>query len=326
MTVVMTLSLVAFAATPRFLGAHLDQAFVGAGRARPIWVWLAGVGFICSLVGMAGAWRVALVACGARLNRRDACARYGVGSLVNTVAPYRLGDVVRVGLFSDVLHGSDRVWRTSGALAVVEAARMCCIAALVGVAFGLGALPLWPAVALGVLSAAAALVAIVSPRASRLHRKVAHLLEAFRELTRVPARAGNLVGLVALATAARVLAAASVCSALHLRSPIVTGLLIVAALDLAGQLPLTPGNFGITSGTVAVAWASHGVGLTAALATGIVLHAVETAAGVTFGAAGALRLAGRRYATARRMTPILAGALASVAVVGFSLSVFGHLA
>ena len=41
--------------------------------------------------------------CGAELGYGDANARYGVGSLVNTFLPARLGDAVRFGLFSRAL-------------------------------------------------------------------------------------------------------------------------------------------------------------------------------------------------------------------------------
>jgi uncharacterized membrane protein YbhN (UPF0104 family) len=272
---------------------------------------------------MAGAWRVALAACGARLSRSQVCARYGIGSLVNTIAPLRLGDAVRVALFARALERRDKVWAVSGALGAIEVARICCIAVLVAVASALGALPLWPALGLAALVGGAILLAAVAPRHRRLGTKVTNLLAATRELLRSPARAVALLGFVAVATVSRVLAAVSVCAALNIRAPLVAGVLIVAALDLSGQIPLTPGNFGIASGTVAVALASRGIGLDEALTAGIALQAVETAAGLSFGAVGALLLAEISHSTLRRWSPVLAGALAGAAVITLtSLSIF----
>ena len=275
---------------------------------------------------MAGAWRTALTACGVRLNRRQVCARYGIGSLVNTIAPFRLGDAVRIALFARALERRDKIWAVSGALGAIEVARICCIAVLVTVASALGALPLWPALGLAALVGSAILVAMVAPRHRRLSTRVANLLAATRELLSSPARAIELLGFVAVATVSRVLAAVSVCAALNIRAPVVAGLLIVAALDLSGQIPLTPGNFGVASGTVAVALASRGIGLDEALTAGIALQAVETAAGLTFGAVGALQLANISHSALRRWSPILAGTLASAALLTFtSLSIFTDL-
>jgi hypothetical protein len=70
-----------------------------------------------------------------------------------------------------------------------------------------------------------------------------------------------------------------------------TGLIITAALDLATTIPLTPGNVGIASGAVALALQAKGVPLAPAVASGLAFHAVETAAGLALGIAGALALA-----------------------------------
>ena len=312
--------------TPHLLGRRLGQAFTGLDKANLLWVGIAGLAFLCSLLAMAAAWRVALTACGAHLSRRETCARYGIGSLVNTVAPLRLGDAVRVALFARVLDRQDGLWTASGALGAIEVARLCCIALLVSAAWALGALPLWPALGLAALVGLALLVAQRVPRHHRLTTKVAHLLVATRELQRAPGRAARLLGFVAVATAARVVAATSISAALSLRSPIVAGLLIVAALDLSGQIPLTPGNFGITSGTVAVALTSRGVGLDEALTAGIALQGIETAAGLCLGVAGALQLFTISRATLRHWTPIVVGGLASAAAITLaSLSFFSDL-
>src|SRR6476469_1596069 len=74
------------------------------------WLWLAGVGFLVSVVASAASWRCAIWFCGGRLSLTEACARYGAGSLVNTFVPFRAGDAVRIGLFARVLPNRERLW------------------------------------------------------------------------------------------------------------------------------------------------------------------------------------------------------------------------
>ena len=102
---------------------------------------------------------------------------------------------------------------------------------------------------------------------------------------------GRVARWVAAATAARLLAAAAIAAALGLPSPLLAALLILPAIDLAGLLPLTPGNIGLKSGAIALALQAHGVDGTTALSTGIALHAVETVVGLAFGSASVLYLA-----------------------------------
>jgi uncharacterized membrane protein YbhN (UPF0104 family) len=318
---VLTASILVLATVPQLLGSQMKAAVAGLDQARPLWLWLAAAAFLGSLVASSGAWRSALNACGAGLSLRDSCARYGIGSLVNTVVPYRIGDVVRVGLFARSLAGGERVWTTSGALGPIGAARALCLLLLVAIAAAMGALPLWPLAALGGLFAVALMIAILA-RQRRPHKRAAHLLDAFRALAHSPARATRLAGWVAVATVARVLAAAAIGAALGVHTALLAALLIVAALDLAGQLPLTPGNIGIASGTVAMTLASRGVALDQALSTGLAFHAVETATGLCFGAAGALQLAPAHSPFARRWVARYAAAAATIVLVtSFSLTV-----
>ena len=121
---VSTLSVLVVSTTPHLLGARLAHAYDGLGAARPLWLWLAAAAFLGSLVGTAAAWRTTLEACGTYLSVADAGARYGIGSLVNTVTPYRLGDAVRVGLFARTLEGPQRAWTAGGAFGAIEAARV----------------------------------------------------------------------------------------------------------------------------------------------------------------------------------------------------------
>src|SRR5213075_1794044 len=120
---VLTFALLTVALVPELLGSELRRAIAGLSSAQPIWLWLAGVCFLCSLAGTAGAWRSALGLVGGRIGWLDAGARYGVGSLVNSFAPARLGDAVRLTLFSRALDRDDRLWRAGGSFVVIGVAR-----------------------------------------------------------------------------------------------------------------------------------------------------------------------------------------------------------
>ena len=309
----LTAALIVVATLPGLLGSDVTAALHQLEAAQPIWLWLAALGFVGSLAGSALAWRSALAAVGGRSGPLDAGARYGVGSLVNSFAPARLGDVIRVGLFSRTLPGDDRVLRTGGAFAAIGAARALVLAAMLIVGFSLGALPLWPVAALVGFGALAVVLAYVTRRRTP-HSHVAHLLDAFRAFGREPLRGARILGWIALATLSRLAAAGAIAAALGVHSPVLAALLIVPVLDLAGTMPLTPGNVGVTSGAVAMALQAHGVGLTEALGAGIALHAVETAAGLVFGLTGALLLARFPTPATRRIAIASAGGLAAVAL------------
>lgn len=296
------------------LGSQVTEAFHGLAAAHADWLWWAGAAFAAALVSAACGWRAALVLCGGRLSRVDACARYGVGSLVNSVTPARIGDLVRIALFARVVPGSDRLWTTGGACAAVAAARALALGLLLVSASAVGALPMWPLALAGGAVAVAAAVSLVARRA-RLTGHVAHLLDAFRELGRRPAASLPLVGWILLATAARVGGAAASAAALGVEKPLLAALLIVPALDVAGLFPLTPGNVGLTSGAVAIALQSAGMDLTTALSVGIALHAVETVAGIGFGLAGALWLASGALEGRRGVLVRVAGAVGALGLL-----------
>jgi phosphatidylinositol alpha-mannosyltransferase len=300
---------------PGLFGSEVQRALAGLSSARPPWLWLAAVCFLCSLLGTAGAWRSAIGLVGGRIGWLDAGARYGIGSLINSFAPARLGDVARLTLFSRALGSDERLWRAGGSFAVLGVARALALALLLVAGSIVGALPLWPVLVLIGLTGLAALAAVTTRnRTARTH--AAHLLDAFRVLGREPRRGARIVAWVTFATMARLGAAASIAAALGIRSPLLAAVLVVPALDLSGAMPLTPGNVGLTSGAVAMALRAHGVGLTTALTTGIAFHAVETAAGVAFGLASVLFLAPFSSAVARRRTTLAVGAATCVALAG----------
>ena len=317
---VATLAVVAAAATPGLLGGRVSEALDRIGGINPAWVWLAALGFVWSIVGAAGSWRSALSLCGARLSLGDSCARYGTGSLVNSFTPARLGDAVRIGLFSRALDSPDRLWSTGGAFAAIGAARVLVLTVLVAIGGAMGTMPLWW---LGVFGGmlAAAVLAIVFSRRIRAHGHVVHLLDAFRGLAREPLRGLRIAGWIAFATVGRLLAAAAVAASMGVHHPVAAALIIIPALDVAGQVPLTPGNVGVVSGAVAMALRAYHVPMTLALSTGIAFHAVETLVGILFGTGAVIALA----RPSRFWIVAAAGAAGCLALVGLGATVFADM-
>lgn len=257
-TTVITVA--AAAAMSGKLGAELRLAAAQASRANLVLLALGGASFLLAPVCTGLAWTAALRATGGRLGALDACARYGVGSLVNSVTPLRIGDAVRVALFARALPAAVSI-RSLGAFASLKVARVAALFALAGVGLN--------DARLDVVSACCAATAVL----------LAHAREALR-----------LIGLVAAGTAARVAAVTFVLGALGVGSPLAGACAIVPALALADLLPLTPGNMGVASAAIAVSLHVNGVGLGSGIAIGIVIHAVETAAGLAFGACSLLVL------------------------------------
>ena len=154
---------------------------------------------------------------------------------------------------------------------------------------------------------------MLAHRFRNAHTKIAHLLDGFAALEQEPRLAAIVIGWAALGAAAHVAAATAVAIALGVPHPLLAGLVIVPAMGLASMIPLTPGNVGITSGAVAVALQSRGIGMTQALSTGIAFHAVETVAGLSAGCLGALWLA-RETTQVQRWAPRVAAAAACLTI------------
>jgi uncharacterized membrane protein YbhN (UPF0104 family) len=320
--------LLAVAATPQLLGPEVRRAMDGLERAQPAWLWTAAVAFVAALLCNAWAWRTTVLLCGGRIGWFRSVACYGVGSLANSAAPARIGDAVRIALFSRAFEDgerSQRLWTAGGVFSAIGAARALCLGTLVVAAAAFGALPLWPVAVLSAL-VAAAVVAVFFARRHTAERAAAHVLDAFRALGREPRRGARTVLWVALATLARLGGVTAIAAALGVGDPFTAAVIIVPALDLAGIVPVTPGNVGIASGTTMVALQARGIGLTEALTAGIALHAIETAASIVIGAAGALYLTQFRSPAARFRVVALAGATASILLVwAFSATVLVNL-
>ena len=313
----LTAALVAAAATPQLLGGRIGEAVERLGGASPAWLWLAALGFLCSLTGAAGSWQAAVRLCGGRLGALDANARYAAGSLVNTFVPGRVGDALRIALYSRAVGGDARMWKAGGAFAAIGIARAVALAALVVGGASAGALPLWP---LAILAGFVAIGAAVAwrTRNRRARTGFAHLLDAFRELGRKPRAGARILGWILFATIGRLGATAAVAASLGVHAPLAAAVIIVPALDVATLLPLTPGNVGVTSGAVAIALQAHGIGHTDALSVGIAFHAVETAVSLLYGIVAPLAAGttgNRRLALAAASTACFALAVAFGATV-----------
>ncbi len=314
------LAVVGLAATPSLLGGRVASAFDALTGAEQHWLVLGTVGFALAFACTVGAWRAALGAAGGRIGPYRAGACIGVGSLVNSVAPAKLGDAVKVALCSRSIDAPGRIWTAGGVYAALAAARCLTLAALLVVASATGAMPLWPVFA---LCAAVAILAGAASYSGRLrrHRRIAHLLAGFAALERSPRAIAAVLGWTAGMVLARLGATMAVVAALGLPHPVLAALVILPALDVASAFPLTPGSIGIGSGAVAVALAGRGIGMTQALGVGFAIQALETLVSITAGAGGALYLAWPSPAV-RRWTlraATVGGAAALAAALGLAV-------
>jgi uncharacterized membrane protein YbhN (UPF0104 family) len=296
--------LAVLAAAPQLLGGVVADGIHGLSEASPGWLWLAAAGFAGSLAAAASAWMLALTRCGGETSRADATARYCTGSLVNALAPARVGSAVRIGLLARTLRGDGRLWTVGGIAASIAAVRALWLALVLALGSASGVLPRWPIAAL-LLAAAVAVVVAWRARDSRPGSRAAHVLDVFRILGRCPYAAVQLAGWVGLSMAAKIGAAAAVAAALGVERPLAAALLIIPALDLAGLLPLTPGNVGVASAAVAFALGAHGVETDVAVSAGIAFGAVETLTTLACGFASLLYFAAQR-ATVSRWQPAAA--------------------
>lgn len=310
--------LAVLAAVPALLGHghRVLPALTALGGLPANWLTFALVGFVAAFVSTVGAWRAAFLAAGARIAPQEAAARLGVGSLVNAIAPAKLGDAVKVALLSRALHGPRPLWTGGGVYAALAAARSLALAALVIVAWAAGALPLWPVIVLCCMAVGIALASRLSRRV-RTHPRLAQLLDGMSAFIRSPRTALIVVGWSLAEQLARLLATIAIVRGFGLPHPALAALLILPALELASVFPITPGSFGVGSGAVAVALASRGIGMTQALAVGLAIQTLETAVSLTVGSTGALYLA--------RLNPVVRLWTARVAVVGGSAAVAAAL-
>ena len=294
-------ALFALALTPQLLGDVVAEGVAGLSDASPGWLWLAAAAFGGSLVTSACGWQSALERCGGTTTRLDASARYCTGSIVNALAPARIGTALRFALFSRVLHNEGRLWTVGGIAGSLSAVRAMWLAVVLALASVGGVLPRWP-IAVLLLAAAAAAAIAWRARDSRPGTKFGHALDVFRVLGRCPRAAARIAGWVGLSMALRVTAATGIAAAFGVERPLAAAVLIIPALDLAGIMPLTPGNVGVASAAVAFALSAHGVGSDVAVSAGIALGAVETLTTLALGSASILYFLGSRAGGPRWQT------------------------
>ena len=235
----------------------------------------AGASFALALVCSAFAWRSAYCVRGGRISRIEAGARYGMGSLVNSLLPGNAGGACRILLFARALPGEGRLWVTSGIPAAVGPARAALLAVLVLAAAGSGALPAWTALVLGATACTAVAACVWARHRAPRARRLSHLLDVFGSLGRSPSGALRILGYLAGSIAARVLAVAAVSASLGLAAPVSTALVIVPALAVATLVSLFPAGMGMSSGAVALVLHQRGVDPTTAVAAGLALNAVR---------------------------------------------------
>jgi len=310
--------LIAVAATPQLLARPVGSALHSLAGADPAWLSVAGAAFFAAFAFTVAAWRTALAAAGGHISTQQVAARIGIGSMVNSFAPAKLGDAVKVALCARAIDGPGRLWTTGGVYAGLGAARTLGLAVLVVAGSATGALPLWPVFALcGVVATVG--VAAAGSRRIRRHERLRRLLDGFAALERSPKTAATVIGWTLAMVGARLLATICIVEALGLPHPLLASLVIMPALDLATVFPLTPGNIGIGSGAVAVALASRGIGMTQALGVGFAIQGVETLVSITVGGIGALTLAQPGAALRRwslRFALVLGTAVAAASIGG----------
>ena len=70
------------------------------------------------------------------MSRSDASARYCTGSIVNALAPARIGTAVRFALFSRALHNDGRLWTVGGIAGSLSAVRAMWLAVVLALGIG----------------------------------------------------------------------------------------------------------------------------------------------------------------------------------------------
>src|SRR5215204_1177288 len=222
-----SLAVVAVVATmPQLLGDQVRDGIEGVGEANRAWLWISALGFVASLVASACAWRSALARCGGETSRLDAAARYGAGSLMNALAPAKLGTALRIALYSRVLHNDRRIWTSGGIGTSIGVAHWVWLAAMLTFGAATGALPAYP-IAIVAVVAAVAIATAYFARNLRSGGRIAHLFDASRVFGRCPRAAGQMLGWIGLATISRIAAATAITSAFGIEKPLLAAMLVV---------------------------------------------------------------------------------------------------
>jgi uncharacterized membrane protein YbhN (UPF0104 family) len=192
------------------------------------------------------------------------------------------------------------------------------LGALIAIGSAGGVLPGWPLLVIVALVGGAGALAVAAQKFS-LPSRLDQFLASFRSLAASPRDLAIVAGWALAGAVAKVAAATAVIAALGIDNPLRAALVVVPAVELAGFLPITPGNIGLGSAAVALALGSQGVESGTALSAGIAFGAVELLTGMAIGAAGALALAGPWMRPYIRVAAV--GAAAGVAAIAFGATV-----
>ena len=295
-------ALVVLAATPQLLGDR-----VGDGLRRPRGrcggLDLAcGAAFAGSVAGLLGCgWRSALKRCGGSTTRADAAARYCIGSRRERASRPRESGPQCASRSSPARcrtkDGSGRLAasRPRSARSARSGSRSCSPWAPRAARSRAGRIAL---LLLGVARRGRRRLA--RARSTRPGSKSHTLSTSSACSAAVPAQPRRSPAGSGSAMVLRIAAATAIAAAFGVEQPLVAALLIVPALDLAGILPLTPGNIGVASAAVAFALKAHGV--VGGRADGrIAFGAVETL--TTSHSAAEASLLRRRRTAVRRWRP-----------------------
>jgi uncharacterized membrane protein YbhN (UPF0104 family) len=281
------------------------------GNQRPLPFALAAVLSLLVPFATAGAWRSVLASRGERLSVCQVWGCYGFGALANAVLPARLGEVVRIELFSrQLVHHPGRRPLAYGTSALVALGQSISLSAVLVIGVMGGALPPWaiaPSVGLPiVLFGARSLAARRGARGA-----VSDLLAATTLSSSAWAR---LLCWIAGSALVRLMAVAAVLDAVGARHVLSAAVVAVGARAVGNAVPFAPGGAGVTAAAMAVGLSHAGLDTTTALAAALSYHGLETLGALLFGGCGCLmmRLA---HATVVRERSASLGTLGAAAAV-----------
>lgn len=252
--------------------------------ARPVWILLALVCFVCILPLWALQWRLLVP----DERRPRAWTMIGVVAMTSTVlntTPLLVGEAAGV-FFLVAEAGLSRVAAVSVLAMDQLFVGLAKLFVLAGAASAI-TLPIWMARgayalfgAVGLLLAGIVVVAWRADHMSRLLERrlpsravrIVVALGAALAPIRSPARSGGALTLALAKKLAEALAILCVQRAFGVELPVATSLLILAAVNLATLIPVVPGNVGVYEAAVVLAYSYLGVPPERALGIAAVQH------------------------------------------------------
>lgn len=262
----------------------LPRVIASLGDVRPLWIVGSLACFLVILPLWALQWRLLVPA----MPRPPLRTMLGVITMTSTVlntTPFLAGEAA--GLYFLVTRAGVRRAAALSVLAMDQLFVGIAKLVVLAIAATVIALPQWMArgaqalvVAVGVLLIGVLVAAWQAGRLSRLSSRIpargARLLVAIGEALapiRSPARSGGALLLALAKKTAEVLAILCVQQAFGVEMPVVSALLVLAAVNLATLLPVVPGNVGVYEAAVILAYAQFGITPERALGMAVVQHA-----------------------------------------------------